>query len=89
MGAWGRSLSLGATLLADHPWSSSQPWPSHSVSSTGGVPIAPFYTWILAGAWAVQVGTAALVDPTAPVTVAPSGHGAAITRCATRGNATC
>jgi hypothetical protein len=45
-------LNLGIRLLADRPWSSSAPWPTHGMLSSNGVPNAPLFTWIIAAAWA-------------------------------------
>lgn len=46
-------LTLAMRLLADRPWSSGLPFPTHGmVSSNAGVHNPPLYTWIIAAFWA-------------------------------------
>lgn len=46
-------LNLAMRLLADRPWSSGLPFPTHGiVSSNAGVHNPPLYTWIIAALWA-------------------------------------
>ena len=47
------ALNLGLRLLAQHPWSSSAPWPAQGMISSNGVPNAPLFSWIMAGGWAL------------------------------------
>src|SRR5262245_53942989 len=46
------ALRLAAQLIADRPWASSNPWPTHGMLSSNGVANAPLFTWIVAAAWA-------------------------------------
>ena len=48
------ALNLGIRLLADHPWSSSAPWPAHGMLSSNSVANAPLLNWLMAGAWAMS-----------------------------------
>lgn len=45
-------LNLAMRLLADHPWSSDRPWPTHGMVSSNVVNNPPLYTWIMAALWA-------------------------------------
>ena len=47
------SLWLAQQLIAEHPWSSSAPWPAYGLISSNGVGNAPLFTWIIAALWAV------------------------------------
>ena len=47
------SLLLAQQLIADHPWSSSAPFPAYGLISSNGVGNAPLFTWIIAALWAV------------------------------------
>ena len=47
------ALRLAVQLIADHPWSSAAPWPTHGMMSSNGVGNAPLFTWLVAAAWAV------------------------------------
>ncbi|HEX8030045.1 MAG TPA: hypothetical protein VF491_16340, partial [Vicinamibacterales bacterium] len=46
------SILHAATFIADHPWSSSKPWPVIGLMSSNGVGNAPLFTWIIAALWA-------------------------------------
>lgn len=46
------ALNLAMRLLADHPWSSGRPWPTHGMVSSNVVHNPPLYTWIMAALWA-------------------------------------
>lgn len=47
------SLLLAQRLIADHPWSSAQPFPAYGLISSNGVGNAPLFTWIIAALWAL------------------------------------
>jgi hypothetical protein len=58
------SLELAIQFINDHPWSSSQPWPSHGLISSNHIGNAPLFIWIVAPLWALAhhaVGVTAII----------------------------
>lgn len=53
------AVRMGLQLLADRPWSTSAPWPTHGMPSSNYIGNAPLFTWLVAAGWA------ALGDPVA------------------------
>ena len=46
------ALNLSIQFLTDRPWSSSNPWPTHGMLSSNGVPNTPLFIWVIAALWA-------------------------------------
>ena len=59
-----KALALGTQLLADRPWATDAPWPTHGMMSSNGIANAPLFTWVVAVFWTIRqhpVGVAALI----------------------------
>jgi hypothetical protein len=58
------SLELAIAFINDHPWSSSEPWPTHGLISSNRIGNAPLFIWIVAPLWALihhPVGVTAII----------------------------
>jgi len=64
------ALRLGIQLLADQPWSTNVPWPTHGMPSSNHIGNAPLFTWLVAAGWAWLGDPVALTRVVAVINVA-------------------